>query len=144
MQKTAQYHVLRNLVLSHDGKMDIVPDVLRSKSFKGWTPNQIRRLVYNNRKNAGIGEVWVIHKGKIYAREEDLPTEIWAEVCRRREAKIKGVANQNMIYEEHHKQHRPEEKAQEILEWHIDTLGKTMDSSLTVLRESRTWDDDKE
>jgi len=144
MTNVAQYHVLRNLVLSHGGVMRIMPDVMRSKSFRGWSTSQIRNLVQTNRKNAVIGEVWVLYKGIIYARETDVPPEIWNKVCHIREAKIKGVANQNRIYEEHHKQHRPEEGAQELLGGHIDVLSKTMDSSLEVLRASNTWEKEED
>ena len=140
-EKTAKFYVLRDLVLANGGQMDIVPEVLRSKSFRGWNKSQISSMVFQIRKNFQIGEVWALYQGRIYAREEDMPPDIWGHVCDRRENKLKGVADQNRIYEEKHKIVRPEKDARKVLNKHIDVLGKTMDSALTVVRAMRNIDE---
>lgn len=130
--ETPSYEVLRNVVLANGGTMTIVPDVMRSPSFQGWRAYQIRRLVYRIRLKHTDGEIWALYHGCIYAREEDLPPEIWKKLCDKRTSKISGVADQNRIYEEKYKKIRREKEAKKVLDSNIKVLGQTMNSSLEV------------
>jgi len=132
--KKPKYEVLREVVLKNGGRMDIVPDVMRSHSFKGWEPDKIRRLVYQIRKSYTDGEIWVLIGGCIYARNENLPRDLWDAVCKRRSARMSGSANQKRIYEEKYKKTRTEKEAVIVLNEDIEILGNTMQSSLKVIR----------
>ena len=132
--KHPQYEVLREVVLQNGGSMNIVPDILRSKSFKGWEPDQIRQLVYQIRKNYTDGEIWVLIGGCIYAKNEDLPIDLWESVCKRRSARMSGSANQKRIYEEKYKKARTEGAIVTALEDDISVLNTTITSSLKVIK----------
>lgn len=143
MSRRGKIHILRELILANGGIMKIIPDILKSKSFHGWTHRQIQSLIYPLRKAyTANGEVWALHHGIIYARESDMPPEIWKEVCDRRAIKISGVADENRVYEERYKKLRQEKEAQKVLMGNIRVLGQTMQSSLKVVKTLDELDDE--
>ena len=131
-EKKSIRYVLRDLVIANGGIMNIVPDVLRSHSFKGWDARQIRGIVFQLRQEFTDGEVWCLFKGCIYQKEDQLPPAIWKEICDRKANKISGVADQNRIYETKYKKVRPEEEVIKGLDSNIKVLGQTMKSSLKL------------